>query len=206
MNLFLNHLFTEPVYFFTVILIVGFSVCLHEYCHARVALALGDPTAAMTGHLTLNPLKQMGWWSIFMLLLLGICWGSVPVDPRRVTRRQSALIALAGPAANFGLFLVSLASCILCIKLGFRFGTEFFLYAGVMNLVLFFLNLMPVPGFDGGAILFAFLPVERLRDSELAKGIMIGMVLLLFTCIGYLFFAAQWVMEHCVRGILSCLA
>ena len=139
-------------------------------------------------------------------LLLGICWGSVPVNPQLVTRRQRALIALAGPAANLGLFLVSLILCIVCIKLGLEFGTTFFLYGGILNLALCFLNLMPVPGFDGGAVLLAFLPVERLRDNELVKGIMIGAVLLLFTCIDKLFAAAAQVMNFCLEGIVSCLA
>ena len=98
MNFFISNLFTNPFLFFTVVLTVGFSVCVHEYSHARVALALGDPTAAITGHLTLNPLKQMGLLSIVMLLVLGICWGAVPVNPRLVTPRKRALIALAGPA------------------------------------------------------------------------------------------------------------
>lgn len=205
MNLFVGNLFSNPVYFFSVILIVGFSVCVHEYCHARVALALGDPTAARQGHLTLNPLKQMGLWSVIMLLILGICWGSVPVDPALVTPRRRAWIALAGPAANFGLFLLALAGSVICIAGGFEFGAGFFLYAGIMNLVLCFLNLVPVPGFDGGAVLLAFLPMERLRDSEVVKGIMVGAMILLFTCIDSLYQAAAWVMTHCLGMIMSWL-
>ena len=75
MNFFVTNLFREPALFFMVVLSVGSSVCIHEFCHAYAALKMGDPTAAQMGHLTLNPLKQMGWFSVVMLLLLGFCWG-----------------------------------------------------------------------------------------------------------------------------------
>lgn len=205
MNFFINNLFTHPVFFIYTVLIVSFSVCVHEYCHARAALALGDPTAARLGHLTLNPLKQMGWISIVMLLLLGICWGAVPVNPNLVSPRRRALIALAGPFANFGLFLASLALYALCLKFQFGYPLQLFILAGLMNLVLFFINILPVPGFDGGAVLMSFFPAARWRDNEVIKGAMIGMVILLFTCIQYVFLAASRVMDVCIRflnGIL----
>ena len=90
------------------LLVVVFSVCLHEYAHARAALWQGDATAAEQGHLTLNPLKQMGPMSLIMLLIIGIAWGAVPVNPGRMRHRYSdALVSFAGPATNLALFLVS---------------------------------------------------------------------------------------------------
>lgn len=201
MNLFINYLFEKPEYFFYVVLAVGFSVCVHEYCHARVALALGDPTAAQLGHLTLNPLKQMGWFSIVMLLILGICWGAVPVNPHLVSPRRRALIALAGPLSNLGLFVFSLLLFAGALAFHLPLALSFILILGMMNLVLFFINILPIPGFDGGAVLLAFFPVARWRDNELVKGIMIGMVILLFTCIQYIFAAAYWVMGGCIHFI-----
>ena len=86
--MFISRLFSDPTMFFTIIIAVGLSVCIHEFCHAYTALKCGDPTAARMGHLTLNPLKQMGVISIIMLLLLGICWGSVPVNPGNLDRKK----------------------------------------------------------------------------------------------------------------------
>ena len=91
--------------------VVMFSICLHEAAHAYVAMKQGDPTAANHGHLSLNPIKQMGTFSIIMLLLIGIAWGAVPVDPRRMRHKYSeALVSFAGPAANLLLFF---AFCVL---------------------------------------------------------------------------------------------
>ena len=67
----------------------------------------GDSTAADQGHLTLNPLKQMGMFSLIMLLVAGITWGQVPVNPNMMRRRYShALVAAAGPLTNIALFFI----------------------------------------------------------------------------------------------------
>ena len=47
--------------------VLVFSICCHEYSHARAALWQGDDTAKLLGHLTLNPLKQMGLPSLLMM-------------------------------------------------------------------------------------------------------------------------------------------
>ena len=86
MNLFINHLFTDPQYFFAIALLVMFSISFHEFSHAWMALREGDPTAADAGHLTLNPLKQMGIISLVMFAIIGIAWGQVPVNPRNFRR------------------------------------------------------------------------------------------------------------------------
>ena len=87
--------------------VVMFSICFHEYSHAYAALLQGDSTAAERGHLTMNPMVQMGTFSIIMLLFIGISWGSVPVNRRKFRHKYSdALVSFAGPAANVLLFLV----------------------------------------------------------------------------------------------------
>ena len=106
--IFASTLFSNPLLFCIVTLAVVPAICLHEYFHAQVALWCGDPTAAMRGHLTLNPLKQMGLLSIVMFLIIGIAWGGVPINPLNLTRRGRILTALAGPAMNFALFLLAI--------------------------------------------------------------------------------------------------
>ena len=83
-GLFITRLFEEPYYTFIWLLVIVFSICCHEFAHAWTALHQGDPTAAEQGHLTLNPLKQMGVFSLIMLAIMGIAWGAVTVNPSRM--------------------------------------------------------------------------------------------------------------------------
>src|SRR5438067_13053777 len=98
------------------ILIIGliiliFSAILHEIAHGYVADRLGDPTARLSGRLTLNPLKHIDPYMSVLLPLLLILSGSpilfggakpVPVDPFNLKegRKDIALVSLAGPGTN----------------------------------------------------------------------------------------------------------
>lgn len=193
MNFFFTSLFSHPTFFFIVVLSVGLSVCIHEFCHAYAALKMGDPTAAQMGHLTLNPLKQMGWFSLIMLLLLGFCWGAVPVNPANLTRKGRIAVSLAGPGANLMLFAVGIIAGLIALRLWQwegLFGVA--ITFAQINMVLFCINIMPVPGFDGGQVLMEFIPRSKLYASEVGKGFMIGAMLLLFYCVGYIFSYSEW--------------
>lgn len=208
MGLFITKLWTAPQEFFLIALIVVFSICLHEYCHARCALLMGDPTAADRGHLTLNPFRQMGLFSLVMFLVAGIAWGMVPVDPEKARSRYPwgpAAIALAGPAANFALALAG------WLLFGF-FGTRMLrqghdaqtlmmsnllllvFLLGVYNIILLIFNLIPAPGLDGWNALYALFPSIRKTSSETLKGVMIFLIFAAVMGVGYLFRAAYWIM------------
>lgn len=194
MNFFFFNLFTRPELFFAVVISVGVSVCIHEFCHAYTALKMGDPTAAQMGHLTLNPLKQMGWFSLIMLLLLGFCWGAVPVNPANLTRKGRIMTSLAGPGVNLLLFVWG--SVLGAVGLAVLDSELICAYAAIfaqLNMVLFCINIMPVPGFDGGQVLMEFIPRNKLYASEVGKGFMIGAMLLLFYCSGYIFRYSEWI-------------
>lgn len=195
MNFFISYLWRDPAFFFAAAFIVCFSICLHEFCHAYAALRAGDSTAADRGHLTLNPLKQMGVFSIVMFLLVGVAWGRVPVNPGRLRHRHSdALVAFSGPAANLALFLVFVALAAVCAVADPEDKLRLFVFAfygGMINLVLAFLNLIPVPGLDGWAILSSFFPKLPMTDSEFIRGFFMVMIVLVFVSIKYLFQAAQ---------------
>lgn len=160
---FINKLAESPWEFFSWVIVVAFSICVHELFHAWVALKCGDDTAARAGHLTLNPLVQMGVQSLIMLALLGIAWGMVPVNPAALRPMQRAKVAFAGPAANLALS----AAFALVAVLTWRFtaqGSEpspaisLMLMASRANAVLFILNMLPVPSFDGWSVLGGFFP------------------------------------------------
>ena len=89
--MFIKTLFEDPRTFATILLMVVFSISLHEFCHAYAALKMGDSTAADRGHLTMNPFRQMGWISLLMLVFIGIAWGQVPVNPENLTTRSKRI-------------------------------------------------------------------------------------------------------------------
>ena len=199
MNLFISRAFTDPKSFCMLTLIVVFSICLHEFCHAWTALQFGDTTAADRGHLTLNPLKQMGPVSIIMFLILGFAWGAVPVDVhilRAKNRHAAAIVALAGPAANFGLFLIGFfffgflqtrISYLVENEAAGKTILEMFCILGCYNIFLCIFNLLPIPGLDGWAALTEYLPRLSHLSSEFAKGITIVLIFLLLFSTGRIF-------------------
>ena len=192
MDIFLFLIYKDTKLFLMITLVVVFSICLHEFFHAWTALKFGDTTAADRGHLTLNPLRQMGPMSIIMFLLLGFAWGAVPVNPavlRARSRHAPAIVALAGPATNFGLFLIGffffgfLATRIWILVENEAAGEtilELFLLLGIYNLFLCIFNLLPIPGLDGWNALTEYMPRLRNIHSEFAKGVTIFLIFLLF--------------------------
>ncbi len=191
--MFIRYLFTDPRLFFTAILIVVLSVSCHEFMHAFVALKMGDDTAARRGHLTLNPLKQMGWLSLVMLLFLGIAWGQVPVNPANFrSRRGRVLTILAGPLTNFALWVFFAVGAFACFKAeAGEFAVAMLTYGAVMNLVLFVFNLLPVPGLDGFSVIGELFPELLRSESEAVKGAFFVLVVLLFVFIDKLFELAR---------------
>ena len=172
------------------------AICLHEYFHAQVALWCGDPTAALQGHLTLNPLKQMGLMSIIMFLFIGIAWGGVPVNPYNLTRRGRVLTALAGPLMNFVLFLLAILSypLLALFTSAPKLLIQYIFIAGIYNLILMIFNLLPVPGLDGWNILLQFVKIKN-ASSEVFKGAMVLLIFGVFFLFPYLVGFAKYVMQ-----------
>ena len=159
MELFIRFLFENPSFYFSWVGSIIVSICLHEFSHAFMAHEFGDNTASSQGHLTLNPIKQMGLISLGCLLLFGICWGAVPVTQDKVSRPGAAVISAAGPLAN-----LSLAT--LCAALLRFFPWAPLLIAMQANCLLFLFNILPVPELDGWGIIEPFVPVMRNLSEE----------------------------------------
>jgi Zn-dependent protease len=159
------------------------ALSAHEAAHAWAALKLGDPTAHAQGRTSLLPFKHID--PIGTLLLPGLLLlmqapflvgyaKPTPVDPGRFKdpKRGFSAVALAGPGANFGLALgLALLGWLLLVGLGVDDpALRLLLGAGiVVNALLGFLNLLPLPGFDGLKALYAFLPDAwcwRLQRAE----------------------------------------
>ena len=194
--IFARTLISNPVLFTTITLAVIPAICLHEYFHAQVALWCGDPTAAMRGHLTLNPVKQMGWLSVIMFLMIGIAWGGVPVNPLNLTKRGRVLTALAGPLMNFVLFLLAILTYpLLEIYTNVpRLLIYYIFMVGVYNLILCIFNLLPIPGLDGWNILSQFVKIQKI-SSEIFKGAMVLLIFGMLMLFPYIVRFARLVME-----------
>jgi Zn-dependent protease len=149
----------DPLLFVLVVVVMIISVSIHEFSHAFTAYKLGDPTAKYLKRLTLDPRAHIDPVGAIFLLLFGFGWGKpVPFNPINLKnpKRDSALIALAGPFSNFVL-ATFMAVLIKILGLGGLVGG--FLYLGVFyNLFLGFFNLLPFGPLDGFKIVFGFLP------------------------------------------------
>jgi Zn-dependent protease len=153
-------------------LIPGFVVGLtfHEFCHAWTANRLGDPTARIHGRLTLNPLAHLDLIGSLMLVFAGFGWAKpVPVNVYNLQspRRDMALIASAGPAANLILAIaVSLLAhgLIAAGVVGASSASALLLLILVqsvwINVILAVFNLIPIPPLDGSRILAGVVPEE----------------------------------------------
>ena len=89
--------------------IVG-AISIHEAAHAYAASVFGDDTPRLQGRLTLNPLAHLDPLGTLLIVFIGIGWGKpVQFNPfnLRDFRRDTALIALAGPASNLVLAALS---------------------------------------------------------------------------------------------------
>jgi Zn-dependent protease len=154
----------ETLEFVISLLLFIMALTVHEFSHAYVAVALGDPTPRYMGRLSLNPLRHIDWFGLLAILIIKIGWAKpVPFNPNnlRQPERDSMLIALAGPASNFALFLVGLFLCRLSLIFEIPQLLRLLCFAfAQINLILFYFNLIPIPPLDGSKILAYFLPTE----------------------------------------------
>ena len=152
------------------------SLTVHEWAHGKVAFLRGDPTAKERGRLTLNPLRHIDPIGLLMLLMVGVGWAKpVPIDMRRLRapRRDLILVSLAGPASN--LLIGGVAGVlarvyrVLAQEGSIPFREPIFqvlVILTVINGLLFFFNMLPIPPLDGSKVLGML--VSR-RHPELAE-------------------------------------
>ncbi len=151
------------------IIILIFSVIIHEVSHGYAAYLQGDNTAKYAGRLNLNPFNHLEWFGSFFLPMMSyflggfiIGWAKpVPFNPYNLRNQRwgEALVAVAGPLSNICIALIF--GLLIRSGVAFSFGLAFVQISVMIvtiNLVLATFNLIPVPPLDGSKILFSFLP------------------------------------------------
>jgi Zn-dependent protease len=190
------------VYGFISYIVFLFSTTCHEAAHAFVAKLGGDSTAALAGQATLNPvphIRREPWGMVvvpilaFLFLHGMIGWASAPFDPLWEKRhpRRAALMALAGPAANYTLMLIAVIALRVGAAAGWLqwkrgeqpgFAIVTLLVMFSLNLLLGTFNLLPVSPLDGSSGIMLFMGegtaqryLDWLRNSGYARlGLLLG--------------------------------
>jgi Zn-dependent protease len=183
-----------------------FAFVAHEWGHAYAALKQGDPTALNAGRLTFNPIVHIDPFRTIILPAVLLFMGAVavggakpcPVNPSnfRSYRRSDIIVSLAGVAMNA---LVAIGSTMLFLVIGV-IGHAFPEAGGALtmlqemlqisvtyNLLLLFLNLLPIPGFDGGHVLVHFLPANAAMSYRRLEGVSLIFLFALVSFAGGLF-------------------
>lgn len=177
---------------FITLLILLFSIILHEYSHGYIAYKNGDDTAYLMGRLTFNPIKHIDPMGTFVLPLLCYLmhlplfgWAKpVPVNFLRLNnpKKDMAKVAFAGPASN----LLVVVLCVFIFKILVILNVQEVLFYKILiygiqiNLILAIFNLIPIPPLDGSKIIASFLPDRQsLRYLSLERYGMIFVIILI---------------------------
>ncbi len=158
-------------FLFTIVWLL-LAITVHEFAHAWSADQLGDPTARYAGRLSLNPIVHLDPMGTVMMVLtaltgFGIGWGKpVPVSSHRLRygrRKGNALVALSGPTANI---LFGIAMGLLYRLVSAQFSLPWLLHEAfsglvMINLIIAFFNLIPLPPLDGHSVLVGLLSLSN---------------------------------------------
>ena len=172
----MTSLLSQPALFILSLLVLFFSIILHEVAHGWTAEKLGDPTARLSGRITFNPIPHVDLFGTILLPLTLILLGStfvigwakpVPVHFYRLRhlRRDSILVSISGIVANLTVALLASLIWRILVLLHLTGSTYFFIaqllyYTIGLNLLLALFNLIPIPPLDGSKILGSLLPAR----------------------------------------------
>jgi Zn-dependent protease len=196
------------------------AITLHEAAHGYAARALGDPTAAQLGRLSLNPLRHIDpigtiiLPGVLILSQAGFLFGyakPVPVDVRnlRNPRRDMVLVAAAGPGMNL---LLALAAALLYHLLELVPESAQPWVAGNLgnalrfNVLLAVFNMLPIPPLDGGRVAVGLLPRSLALPLARLERLGLAVVLLLFVALPLLDLGidpARWLIYVPAQAVLD---
>ena len=184
----------DPIFYLFEIIVLIFSIVVHEFSHGWMANYLGDPTAKYQGRLTLNPLPHidpLGSILVPFLMFLsgtGIVFGwakPVPYNPYNLKdqKRGPALVAAAGPLSNLAIAVFFGIIIRILIIQGIASDIILFLsFIVLINIVLGVFNLVPIPPLDGSKLLFSILPysMRNIQESLEKNGMLFLLIFIFF--------------------------
>jgi Zn-dependent protease len=197
------------------IVVLIFSVMIHELAHGVTADSLGDPTARLAGRLTFNPLAHADWLGSFVVPLLCIISGTgfiigwakpVPFNPAQLSHKRwgPALVAAAGPLSNIVIALV-LAVAFRVIThyntAGWIAFAQMLSIIVIINISLAIFNLIPIPPLDGHHLLGAVFPTYRLWSERLLTSYGFVIILLVILLAGSIISPIILFVAHLLLGI-----
>jgi Zn-dependent protease len=163
---------------FIAMIVLLFSLTVHEMAHAWTADRFGDPTARLLGRVSLNPIVHADPIGTILFPLIAMVSGApligwakpVPVNIRylRHPRRDYMLVAAAGPASNL---VLAIGAAVLLIVLPVSPQTlgeptvtvplaAMLSRVIQLNVLLAVFNMIPIPPLDGGNVLAGLLPIS----------------------------------------------
>lgn len=181
----------------TVLLVIFFSMTLHELMHGIVARWFGDDTAAVMGRLTLNPLKHIDPVLTIALPLLIIITNAltgtnapifggakpVPFNPARIDHEEWGIagMALAGPLVNLILALLAYGGLVVFGNEGAPLVQSILTTTVWVNLGFFTFNILPIPPLDGSRVVYALAPdfVRKAMDAMERYGLVVVFILVM---------------------------
>lgn len=181
------------------ILILIFSVVVHEVSHGYAALMQGDVTAKYAGRLTLNPIKHLDpFGSVILPLILALLPGGlmfgwakpVPYNPYNLRSKRwgEVIVAFAGPLSN--LFIALIFGLLIRYSSYLSLGQSFVdlsLIVVLINVVLAIFNLMPIPPLDGSKIFFGIFPKQTQKIKKFLDSYSLVLILI------FIFFIWQYI-------------
>lgn len=183
--------FNNPFEFIGIFLAFLVAITVHEVSHGYMADRLGDPTARVMGRLTFNPLAHLDLFGTLMILFAPFGWAKpVPFDPfnLRNPRRDTALISLAGPAANLGTAIIAsiLLRILMPVTEGIFVIIPLFLQILItLNVNLAIFNLVPIAPLDGFHIVEGLLPEKAAAQWHQLESLgVIMLIVLVFPLFG----------------------
>ncbi len=184
-------------------IILGFT--FHEFCHAAVAVRLGDPTPKHQKRLTLNPLAHIDPIGFIAMILFHFGWAKpVMINPNNFKnpRRDDMLVSVAGPISNLVLatvmFVIFKFLPISPMSPTSNDPMSIFAiivyYAFFFNIVLFVFNLIPIPPLDGYHVARNFIPYKYFDKLAVFERYSIYILLAVIFLLGnYIFLAADFI-------------
>ncbi len=201
----------EDILFFLVILI--FSIILHEIAHGYVAEMLGDNTARLAGRLTLNPVPHIDpLMSIVVPAVMLVSSGGnfafggakpVPYNPNNLSNYKWGTIAVGVAGVAVNLFIATIFGLMIRFSAELGITSDAFLrmlaLIAYVNILLAVFNLIPFPPLDGAKVLFALLPsrLQYIHDEMEGNWLyFVGFItLILFFGLGILFSSIAFIFK-----------